>query len=128
MTNNSITLTAGTWLINGNIALSGNGTYTQGSYVWATANGANSATQPSAVTPKAGLATPLNPPGTTNGNLTVEITTGTLDIFSITPEPMCMAVSTNTTIYLVPYAAGPLVGNPEIQVHIWAYKISTATS
>lgn len=131
MTGNSITLTAGTWLVNGMVGWGNNGTspdYDSCDYVVAIANGADNNSQPTAVsttgnvTLKAGLVQP-------SYNLFFDNSGWNLGQFNCTIEPMVIAVSANTDIYLVPYVnTAATATNGRVTTNIWAVKLSNATS
>jgi hypothetical protein len=131
MTGNSITLTAGTWIVNGVVEFGNGGTspdYTSVDYVVSTANGADDSNKPTAVsttgnvTLKAGLPTPTYDIFFTNASENISQYTHTI-------EPLAIAVSASTAIYLVPFAnCGGTATNGRAITNIWAYKISTATS
>lgn len=140
MTGNSVTLTAGTWLVHGQIIFSNNGSdadYDNLSYVVSTANGADDANMPTAVsttgnvTLKAGITSPegaASDAGFGDGVFDVS----TADIvrkYNKTTQTVAIAVSANTEIFLVPYvdSAGTAT-NGRVITNIWAQKISDRTS
>lgn len=124
MTGNSITLTPGTWMVNGVVDFGDSGTsptYSVINAAWCYANGANSATQPASISTnlKAGQAAL----GTNNSVLTAAITTG-----SEAMQPILVATSSGLPIFLVPFATMTTATNARIATNVWAMQVSTATS
>ncbi len=121
MTNNSVTLTPGTWLLFGRAMCGWNGVspdYISGLYVWSTANGDNTAVAPPYVTTKAGV-----PTGTY-----ISFSLGFARFFEMTCEPIIVAVAANTSVYLVPFAEITNVANSLISTSVSAIKIGNETT
>lgn len=127
----TITLTSGTWLVSGSVIYGNNGSnpvITIFDYVLATADGADSGSQPTAVTTNAGLAITINAGGTTSDFMNDASAAGITSC--VCPiQNAIVAVASSTPIYLVPmiYTAGA-IANARVVTNLWAVKISTATS
>lgn len=130
MTNNSITLTPGTWKIYGTVIFGTNGSgasYNAIDYAWCTANGADSGVQPTLITPKVGFVGGRNTGGITHDGFNTNGITG-FQTMVLNTEPMVIAVASSTTIYLNNYQATNTYTNSRIYCSLWAELISTATS
>lgn len=147
MTGNKVTLTPGTWMLQGSVYFANSSAadvkYSSYSYVLATANGADSSSQPTAVatggniTVKAGV--PSFPdlsatPGADAKDGGFWIGTGSTSpsmssrLFRGNISPCIVAVSANTDIYLVPLAAASSIGSARVTTNLMAVKLSTATA
>lgn len=131
----NVTLTAGTWLLNGAGYFFNSGTtagYTIAAVLFATADGANSVSVPTAlatggtITLKSGQAG-MNPIATGSSSLSTTSAPGG-QTQTLVQEPVIVAVSANNTIYLVPNANMTTPANAICVTDIWAKLISTATS
>jgi hypothetical protein len=122
MTDNSISLPAGTWRLNGTCYFANGGTspgYTQAACRWASANGANSSTAPagmsSVVTIVTGITEPLG---------YIALTTGVFSDNNVTaPETIVRCVSAPCTIYLDPFSAQSTAANARVTAVFHAERL-----
>lgn len=115
MTGNSIILTPGSWLLNGNIFFgeSGSAVYTLIQGLWATANGADTSSKPAEPTLDAG--------GTTSDG--TFMFTGSPNARILVMNTVRITVTSNTTIFLVPRASMTTAANSRVTANIFAERI-----
>lgn len=111
MTGNSVTLTAGSWLISGgvNFAASGAPLYTDLFCGWFAANGADSGSSPTAATLDAGL-------------YQAEVVLGVNNMLMVA-QTIRVTVAVNTAIYLVPYATMGAAANARVTAYVYAERM-----
>jgi hypothetical protein len=114
MTGNSVVLTPGSWLLTGAVQFTSSGGaagYTSMQAFWALANGDDTATTPSFVTPQAGLGFfTLNDLGS--------------DLIRVPMSTIRYTVAVNTTVYLVPITALATATNARVTTHVYAERVS----
>lgn len=115
MTGNSIVLTPGSWMLSGQINYSNGGVSPSWSILtaqWCTANGADTSSQPTLLTLDAGF---------TNGQSYTEA--GGAGNFYLDLASVRVTVSSDTTIYLVPYETVVTAANGRVTTYIYAERI-----
>ena len=109
-----LTLTPGSYVINGAVEFLDNGTspqYANVSVYWASTDGTDSGTGPTFLTPQTGLYYAGIGGLNSAGDVTL-------------PAPTIrMTVTTNTDIYLVPYLIANVATNGKVTSHVYAEKI-----
>jgi len=113
MTGNSVTVPAGDWLLSCQIHFTSSGgspTYSEGKGYWATANGADNSTPPTALSLDAGWGTEF---GRTLGSPS---TFNSMGLSRAT-------VGGSTTIYCVPYATMSTPANARITTYLYAERL-----
>lgn len=118
MTGNSIDLTPGTWVLNGVgrfRASGGTALYDYLLVIWMLANGADSAVEPTNITPQAG-----------SDRMGIGGVAATLDFSEadISAPTIRYTVATTTTVYLVPYCEMTTAANARVTTYIYAERIN----
>lgn len=126
----TITLTPGTWLINGLVCgfnQGGSAAFSNLSYVFSIADGANNNTQPTAISTTGNVTLKAGQANFNNGFVTSPPGVAGTPC-SLASEPILVAVSANTQIFCVPNASMGTASFARIKSDIWALKVSSATS
>lgn len=113
LSGNSVTLTAGIWLLNGACVFNSSGTSPTYAYMigqWSIANGADSGTQPTALTTDAGLPTSL-------------FDTSPVNSAHASMPAVRKTITSPLTVYLVTYAVMTTAANARISTYIYAQRI-----
>lgn len=130
----TISLTAGTWLIFGLAMFGDNGSSPSYAFIYpaafCTADGADTNSKPTVVSTTGNytLKTGLPDPAGQVSNSNFPFPTNTANGGCWPMEPIILAVSATSSVYLVPNCNAVTATNAKIKTNIWALKISTATS
>jgi hypothetical protein len=114
LTGNSVSLTAGKWLLSGILDFSNNGvspSYTEFEARWASANGPGNSTPPAQTTVEAGTQDLYLQLGATVSYGRIPMTT------------IRVGLASTTTIYLVPYFVASSAANARITTYIYAEQL-----
>ncbi len=116
MTNNSVSLVAGTWLLTSTCDFSSSGStiYSDVLCGWYAANGSDNATPPTA----------LSTLGTITGYFFTELAIGAIANFTMSGPTIYFTNSGTQTVFLVPYSNETTAGNGRVTVYGLATKIA----